>query len=88
MSDTDKKAFLAARKDEALKGTGSWFNAGVKAAEDWSALIHRDLQATQVNEQMLAVLKKAYSVIGYPADDFSDLMRKTINAAEAARGQS
>lgn len=32
--------------------------------------------------QMLEVLKTAYSIIGYPNDDYSELMRKTIEAAE------
>lgn len=40
-NDQDKIAFMNARRDQAMKGTGSWFFAGAKAEQDWQEMIER-----------------------------------------------
>lgn len=55
-NDQDKIAFMNARRDQAMNGTGSWFFAGAKAEQDWQEMIKgsKNLKRPELSPQYTA----------------------------------
>lgn len=83
-NEQDKIAFMNARREQAMKGTGSWFFAGAKAEQDWQEMmkgsnkIHRPVLSPQYTQQEEDQNTKLWFVMaanaaGYPIAKGDDI---------------